>query len=59
MAEEAWYVWRWRRRLPERKGQLCQVIARGAKGSILVRFADGHQIITSRHAVRRATKATP
>lgn len=56
---DEWYVWYWRRRLPERKGKLCQVVARGAKGSILVRFPDGYEVITSRHAVRRVQRTTP
>ncbi len=47
------YVWFWRVRLPERKGQLCSVIARGRLNSILVEFADGFQVITSRYAVRK------
>lgn len=37
----------------DRKGQACAVVARGALGSILVMFADGYSVITSRHAVRR------
>lgn len=36
----------------ERKGQPCEVIARGALGSIAVRFDDGGVVITSRRAVR-------
>ena len=35
------HVWYWRSRLGERKGQPCEVLARGRMGSILVRFADG------------------
>ena len=52
--EPATYVWWWRSRLPERKGQSCEVLARGRMNSILVRFADGYRVITSRYAVRRA-----
>lgn len=48
------YVWFWLSRLPERKGQPCEVLARGTMNSILVRFADGFQVVTSRYAVRRA-----
>jgi hypothetical protein len=48
------HVWWWRRRLPERKGQPCRVVARGAMNSILVEFGDGFRVVTSRHAVRRA-----
>lgn len=36
-----------------RKGQLCEVFARGALNSIGVRFADGWMMITSRRAVRK------
>jgi hypothetical protein len=47
------YVWFWRSRLPERKGQPCRVIARGKRNSILVEFQDGYKVITSRYAVRK------
>ena len=48
------YIWRWRARLPERKGQRCRVTARGTLNSIRVEFEDGSWYITSRWAVRRA-----
>lgn len=48
------HVWRIRTRLPERKGQPCEVLARGKLNNILVRFADGFRVVTSRYAVRRA-----
>jgi hypothetical protein len=47
------HVWFWRVRLPERKDEPCRVIARGAKNSVLVEFADGVRVITSRYAVRK------
>lgn len=48
------YVWYWRSRLPERKGQRCRVVLRArSMNSILVEFEDGHQVCTSRFAVRR------
>jgi hypothetical protein len=47
------HVWFWRARLPERKNEPCRVVARGAKNSVLVEFADGQQVITSRYAVRK------
>jgi len=47
------HVWYWRRWLPERKGQRCRVVARGAMGGILVEFEDGARVVTSRWAVRR------
>jgi hypothetical protein len=48
------HIWFWRSRLSERKGQLCKVIARGKLNSILVEFADGFKVVTSRYAVRSA-----
>ena len=46
------HFWRWRKWLPERYGQHCGVIARGALGSVLVEFADGWRVVTSRWAIR-------
>jgi hypothetical protein len=37
-----------------RKGQLCRIISRGARQSILVEFDDGYRMITSMRAVRRS-----
>jgi hypothetical protein len=48
-----YYVWFWKKRLPERKGQKCRILARGKLNSILVEFDDGHRVVTSRYAVRR------
>jgi hypothetical protein len=45
------YVWYWRSKLPDRKGQPCELLATGAKNSILVRFTDGFRVVTSRYAV--------
>jgi len=54
LSREEWpYVWFWRERLPERKGQPCRVLARGKMNSALVEFPDGYRVITSRYAVRR------
>lgn len=50
-------VWYWRARLPERKGQRCRVLARGKMNSILVEFADGWKVVTSRYAVRKVEKS--
>jgi len=48
------YVWFWRKRLPERKGQACRVLVRGRRmNSILVEFEDGYKVVTSRYAVRK------
>lgn len=48
------YEWRVSARLPERKGQRCAVLARGAMNSCLVVFEDGYHVITSRNYLRRA-----
>ena len=51
------YVWFWRKRLPERKGQRCRVLVRGKKNSIAVEFEDGYRVVTSRFAVRKVRDA--
>lgn len=45
------YVYFWNRM--DRKGQPCEVLARGKMNSCLVRFEDGFTAITSRNAIRR------
>ena len=45
--------YRWKKWLPDRTGQPCRVLARGKLGSILIEFADGCRVITSRWAVRK------
>lgn len=51
------YVYRWDRQ--GRKGQPCNVTARGKMNSCRVVFADGYQMITSRNAIRRAVPSVP
>lgn len=51
------HVWFWKSRLPERKGKLCKILARGRMNSILVEFEDGCKVVTSRYAVRRIQAA--
>jgi hypothetical protein len=51
------YVWWWRVRLPNRKGQRCRITARGSLHSIRVEFLDGSWVITSRWAARLAAPA--
>ena len=46
------YVYFWHRM--DRKGQRCDVLARGKMNSCLVKFEDGFTAITSRNALRRA-----
>jgi hypothetical protein len=48
------YIFRWDRR--GRKGEDCEILARGTMNSCLVRFEDGYTMVTSRNAIR--TKAT-
>jgi len=47
-------IWFWRKRLPERKGQRCRVLARFALNSAWVEFEDRARTVTSRYAVRKA-----
>lgn len=54
------WVW-WVRRWPtdqDRYGQPCEVLVWGGMGNILVRFADGYTVVTSRHFVRRRKERT-
>ncbi len=49
------YVYRWGKYRPTWKGRLCEVLARGAMNSALVRFRDnGEEAIVSRNALRKA-----
>lgn len=47
------YFWRVHTRLPERFGQSCRVLVRGAMNSALVEFKDGYQVVTSRNYLRK------
>ena len=58
------YVWYWRKwprdswhniacEESRYKGMFCKVLCRGRNGNILVEFADGYQVVTPRHAVRK------
>jgi hypothetical protein len=48
------YFWRVRSRLPDRFGQACAVLTRGAMNSALVEFeSDKLRVVTSRNYVRR------
>jgi hypothetical protein len=51
------YVWTWKTRLPDRRGQHLKVIVRGALNSCLVEFADGQRFVTSRNALRKRKEA--
>jgi len=45
------YLYRWDRQ--GRKGQACEVLARGTMNSCLVEFADGYRMVTSRNAIKK------
>ena len=47
------HKWFWKKRLPERKNQLCRILVRGKMNSVLVEFDDGYKVVTSWFAVRR------
>ena len=52
--------WRWRKRMPERHGELFTVLARGKLNSCMIRFeSDGWIVITSRNALRRVELQHP
>jgi hypothetical protein len=51
MSNAITYIYRWNRQ--GRKGQPCQVTARGARNTIRVEFADGYIMFTSGNAIRR------
>jgi hypothetical protein len=44
------WIWWWRCRLPERKGEPCRITAGGSLNSVRVEFPDGFTVITSRWA---------
>lgn len=52
MGEEFPYVWFWKVKHGDRRGQRCRVWARGSMNSIGVEFEDGFRTITGRYAVR-------
>lgn len=52
------YYWRVKTKFPERKGQRCRVLVRGAMNSCLVEFEDGFRVITSRNYIRRIDNLT-
>lgn len=55
MKGEQLYRWHWKARLPERRGQLFRVLARGRLNACLIEFvADGWLCVTSRNALRKA-----
>jgi len=47
--------WRLKARLPDRKGALCRVVARGTMNSALIEFEDGARFCVSRNAFRKVT----
>jgi hypothetical protein len=53
------YVWLWRSKLGDRKGQRCRVLARGSMNSALIEFEDGvgFRSMVSRNGIRRSVSA--
>lgn len=47
-------VWRVKSRLPERKGQRCRILARGAMNTVHVEFEDGYRVFTSGNYLRKS-----
>lgn len=53
------YRWRWGicggkyPELGKRQGEPCRMVARGARNSCLIEFADGARFVTSRNGVQR------
>jgi hypothetical protein len=43
------YIWRVKKRLPERYLTPCIVLARGKRNTCLVEFRDGYRVTTSRN----------
>jgi hypothetical protein len=47
------YVWWWKTKLPDRRGQSCRILIEApAMNTILVEFEDGYKVVTGKHAVR-------
>jgi hypothetical protein len=46
------HIYRWDRQ--GRKGQLCLVLVRGTMNTRLIKFEDGHTVVTSRNALKLA-----
>jgi hypothetical protein len=52
-----WYEYLWGNNpvRAARRGQLCRVLVRGTRNSVLVEFADGFRMVTSAKALRTVT----
>jgi hypothetical protein len=46
------HIYRWDRQ--GRKGQLCLVLVHGTMNTCLIKFEDGHTMVTSRNALKLA-----
>jgi hypothetical protein len=55
VSEDQLYRWHWRRRLPDRHGQVFRLLVRCASmNSCLIEFlSDGKRVVTSRNALRK------
>jgi hypothetical protein len=49
------YIFRWDRH--GRKGEACEILARGTMNSCLVQFEDGYTMVTSRNAISTSRPA--
>ncbi len=48
------YVWTWKTKLPDRRGQRFRLLIRGtAMNSCLIQFEDGWKVVTSRNVLGR------
>ena len=56
MSDVSTHIYRWKKWMPDRYGQRCRLLARGALNSVLVEFEDGRRVVTSRYALRRLSK---
>ena len=50
---EKWPYYWWKVKLGPRRYMPCKVTARGSLGTVRVEFADGFEVTTGRHAVRK------
>lgn len=51
-----YFAWKNNPRRAELYRRRCRVVARGTMNSVLVEFENGERVVTSRNAVRKATR---
>ena len=47
------YIWSWHKRLGERRGQRCRILAIGKMNNVALEFEDGFRVITCRMGLRK------